>query len=112
MKEAYIAMQQEYGNKEAAEVAMNLPTTQMVFTRPSLFYIPTNNNNRVPATGLDLLLYKTDLTFAKLKTAAEQITLNEAMYRLFPYLYRSYYSKDQQEEALLTLTEEAIEKSL
>lgn len=112
MKEGYIAMQKELGDIKNSEDCINMPTTDMVFTR-SLAYIHNNNEAKIPVTGLDLILYGNKDTIPYMCNAAKQITLREAIYaRLIPYLYRTYYPKDLHDLNLLAITEEDIEKSV
>lgn len=110
MKDAYIAMQQEAGDTESLEVCSDLVTTNFIVSRPSLAYIETTKDERIPATYLDLLLYADMGKWPEVFEATKHITLDEIMNRILPSFYAEFVPASNKEEIMSQITERDIEK--
>lgn len=92
--------------KYVAEIAPN----DSVITRASLAFLDGPHDTRVPASGLDLILYKSETAWEKIIETAKKIPYNDIIYRNYPELYRDYCEHESKKSELLAITEREIEK--
>lgn len=112
MKEAFLNMQREYGDKESVAFAQNLPTTDLSVAVQSLAFLQTPQDERVPVTGVDLLLHGDILSLPAMKQVAKNVTVREAFYRVLPDCYKWYYREDERDPELVKITKDDVEKFL
>lgn len=88
MKEAYGKIMKEIGDNESLEALEGLTTNNFVIPRPTLTYLKSGNK-RVPATGLDMLLYSDGgENWQTIIEASKRITMGQIIERLLPGFYR------------------------
>ncbi len=109
MKEAFFKVLKQFKDLENIQLLKDVKTKEFSYARPILAFVETPSGELVPATALDLLLYGHDKTLEIIHSSANHITVDEALSRILPYLYKAYYPKELQEEKLVNLTPEQIE---
>ncbi len=107
MKEAYLKMHAELGNKEDVQVATPVQTKELGEDL-TIAFAQCGVNNLTLATGLDLILYHGKETWPILTSVASSITLSEALGSMFPSFYRVAYAGPTRDERLMSLTAEDI----
>ncbi len=112
MKQAFIKMQQEYGDNESVKYVKQVPTTDLSVAVQSLAFIKGSQDELIPATGIDLLLYGNKATLETMQRIAKTLTVNETFYRAFPDCYGWYYSQEERDPALAAITKADMEKYL
>jgi hypothetical protein len=110
MKNAYQAMQTEYGDVDSLRMVQAVSTTDLVLTRPALAFLQTPAGQLAPATALDMILHGNAGSINAILATSKQIQVAEAVYQMMPDLYRTYYPEALQDEALLAITERDIQK--
>ncbi len=104
MKQAFIAMQKEYGDTESIEACNDTITSHFLISRPAFAFLEAPNKDRVPATGLDLLLYENQSSWKQVYDATKTITVEEIMDRILPSFYKEYTPPNEKEADLLGIT--------
>ncbi len=107
MKEAYGRIVREIGDQESADALEGLTTNNFVIPRPTMVYLKSGDK-RVPATGLDMLLYSDGgESWQNVIEATKRVTMGQVIERMLPGLYREV-SEDFDPD-LLAITERDIE---
>lgn len=107
MKEAYAKIVDAIGDTESREALEGLVTSNFIIPRPTLVYIKSGNK-RVPATGMDMLLYGDGgENFQTIIEASKRITMKQVIDRILPGLFRDLNLSD---EKLSKITEREIEE--
>ncbi len=112
MKEAFITMLEEYDNKEESNYISDLRTTDLSINLPSLAYLQSPQETKIPATGIDFLLYGNETTFTIIKLLSKVLTVKELIYRSLPDYYKKFYKEDERDARLDKITKEDLEKYL
>lgn len=88
MKEAYLKIANEIGDTESIEATDGLITTNFIIPRPTLVYLKSGNK-RVPATGMDMLLYGDGgENFQNVIEASKRFNMKQAIERMLLGLLR------------------------
>lgn len=112
LKDAWVAFLRELGMQEEAETAQTVQTRDMSAGGMILAYLPTPRKTLVPATGLDLLLARTeDTRLERLASYAKHVTFRESMYPMLLDNYRVFYTAQERDPALLTFSSEHVTAS-
>lgn len=85
MKDAYSKIMKKIGDEESLNALEGLITTNFVIPRPAMVYIK-DGNKRIPATGLDMILYGKDINWAGLIEGTKRVKLKDVIERMFPRL--------------------------
>lgn len=111
MKNAYIKMLVDRENYRGIEVCARSQTKEQCegFT---IAFLEDAKKRIVPATGLDLILYGSDLTWRQFLENSKTITFEEALCPLIPEIYKITYSEDEWDPSLVSITSEDIAKFL
>ena len=112
MKQAFINMQKEYGDKESIAFAEKVPTTDLSVAVQSLAFLQAGRLARIPATGVDFILYGNEATIPIMQQVAKTLTVRETFYRALPDCYKWYYKEEEREQTLLEVTKEQMEEYL
>ncbi len=112
MKEAFMNMQKEYGDMESYAFAEDVVTTDLSIAIESLSFVQTPSDNKVPATGIDLVLYGNKSTVRIMRQIASVLTVKETFFRSLPDCYRWYYKEAERDPKLSQITKEDMEKYL
>jgi len=112
MKEAFIRMQKEYGDTESVSLVNDVNTTSLSIAIQSLAFLQTTQSSRVPATGIDFILYGNKDTITIMENVAKKLTVRDTFYRILPDCYRWYYKEEEREPELLEITRDQIEEYL
>ena len=111
MKERYQAMLREYGMEEESQMAETVATKNFVIAFPSIAFLQSPGDYRVPATGLDFALYgQGGRYWPEVLQATKSTTLNELVNRVLPSYYREFCPDTEKDESLAQITEADIEK--
>ena len=107
VKEAWQTMLKERG--EFIEAAALEPVqTKELGSAMVLAYVRTTDGGTVPATGIDMIMEKSDTSMKKYVTLSKTITLEEAMSSMLPEMYTVLYAEKERDPALLQITPERI----
>lgn len=107
MKEGYIKILEEIGEKTELEICGAVDTKSMGGDF-SLAFLRDKSVVLYQATGLDLVLYGQADTWQKLVALAKKITLEQAINPMLPLCYEAAYAKLEREDALQKITSEQI----
>lgn len=111
MKERYQAMLTEYGLSEEAHMSDTVATKNFVIAFPSIAFLQTPDNHRVPSTGLDFYLYgQGGRYWPEVFKATKTTTLNDLVNRVLPSYYREFCPDAEKDETLAKITEADIER--
>ncbi len=108
MKEAFINMQNEYGDTESAKFARKVPTKELSVALHNLAFLENIWGNHLPATCIDIILYGDKNTMSSLKEEAQKLTLNEVFEWALPDLYSWYYSAAERSPLLSNISKAQI----
>jgi hypothetical protein len=109
MKDAYLRLQVDYQNYRSIEVCARAQTKELGGDMVIAF-MEGPNNEMIPATGLDLILYGHKDTWPLLIEESKEIGVEEAINPLFPEFYTIVYPDTQRDPELLTVTASDITK--
>ncbi len=109
-KQAFIKLLEKMKDLESIEAAKSVPTTNNVITRPMLTYIEGPQDARVPASGLDMLLYAEKGSLNKIFDVSKKVTLGQLLDRVLPNIYKEHTPDEEKTEELMAITERQIEK--
>lgn len=111
MKKAYTEMLQEASLTEDIEALEDLNTTNLIISRPILAFIDLKaQNERIPATGLDLILYGDGgKSWDETIEATKHTTLLEFFNRALVSFYHEFVSADEKTDVMSQITERDIE---
>ena len=112
MKEAFIIMQKELGELESIKDIEELRTNDLSINIKILSFLQTDHANKVPLTGIDLVLYGNEATLSIIKSLSKVLAVKEAIYRAMPEYYTMFYKEEERDPELLEITAEDIEKYL
>lgn len=88
MKKAYADIMAQIGETESLEAIEGLATNNFAIPRPTLLYLKSGNK-RVPATGIDMLLYGDQgENFGSILEASKKVKMAQIIERLLPGLLR------------------------
>ncbi len=107
-KLAWMQLLKDCGDEEESLSLDRLQTKELGGDGMVLAYVRTSQGSLVPATGIDLLLEKTDMRFAKFAELSRHLTLNEAMQSLLPEMYTVLYSEEDRDPYLASIKPEEI----
>lgn len=112
MKNAYISLAEEIKDTESLEAVRDVITTNLIISRPTLAYIDMpETDRRIPATGLDLLLYgDAGKSWDKTIEATKNTTLSQFFNRALESFYAEFVPPQEKEADLTKITERDIEK--
>lgn len=106
MKEAYRKIVEELGDQESIEALEGLVTSNFIIPRPTMIYLKSGSK-RVPATGMDMLLYGDGgENFQNVIEATKRISMRQIIERILPGLFRDLNLSD---EKLSQIKEREIE---
>lgn len=108
-KQAYLKLLTDLSMHEEIENCEPIVTDDIVFTRPSLAFLQGPNEQRVPASALDMLLYDAQKAWPMIMEIAKTLPLKKLIYRLYPELYRDYCNHPGKDNELLSINERDIE---
>lgn len=109
MKNAYIKMHADQGNYRSIEVCARAQTKEMGGDY-TLAFLKGFNDEVIPASGLDLILYGHENTWKIFVEESKEITLDEAVSALLPEFYRILYPEAEREGSLADISSDAIIK--
>lgn len=112
MKQAFINLQKELRNIRSSQYLSELRTNDLSINIESLAYMETENNQLVPATGIDLILYGNPASFSVIRLLSKMLTVREIVYRALPVFYKRFYRETEREVALDSITQKDLEKYL
>ena len=112
MKEAFIAMQKEYGDLQSIADIADLRTNDLSMNVKSFSFLKADNETKVPLTGVDLILFGNVKTLSIIRSLSKVLTVKEFVYRAMPDFYKMFCREEEPDEELLKLTEEDIDKYL
>lgn len=104
MKEAFMHMQREAGDRESADACEQTSTKN--WSGFTFAYLQNGGGTVTPATFLDLLLYENPEMWHALSAYRKELTLEEAVNPLMPEIYRYSYPETERRADLLTITED------
>lgn len=108
MKQAYLKIAEEIEDLESVDALEGLITNNFIIPRPTLVYLKSGKK-RVPATGMDMLLYGDGgENWQSIIEASKRINMGQIIERMLPGLLRDM-DKTGVEEKLLKVTERDIE---
>lgn len=112
MKEAFMNLLSEIQDTESSEAVKDVITTNLIISRPTLAFIDIpGQDRRIPATGLDMLLYGDNgKSWDRILEATKKTTLSEFFYRALESFYAEYVPPQEKEPELTSITERDIEK--
>ncbi len=112
MKEAFIALLEEIQDHESLNAVKDVITTNLIISRPTLAYIDIpKDDRRIPATGLDLILYSDKgKSWDRTIDATKQTTLSQFFNRALESFYAEFVPPSEKEPNLTKITERDIEK--
>jgi hypothetical protein len=110
IKDAYIKMLTDLKENQELRYISEIIPNDSVITRASLAFLEDTNSNRIPASGLDLILYQKKDTWPNIIEASKHVVYKELLYRIYPELYKDYCENENKKEILLAITEQEIEK--
>jgi hypothetical protein len=110
IKNAYVNMMQDLNISEEQQIAKQIITNDATLPRPAMVFLDGPNDQRIPASGLDLYLYGGADSWTKLMEAMKNVTFKEAYYRIYPTIYKNLCKNPDKFEDLLSITERDIEK--
>jgi hypothetical protein len=110
IKQGNIQLLSSLGESEEAAYVKNIPSTETVFPRNAFAFLKGSNHTNIPATGLDLLLYKNDTSWEKIMNATKQIPYRELFYRIYPELYQQLCTHENKKSELLAITQQDIDE--
>jgi hypothetical protein len=109
-KSAYIKMLTQLGEEDELAYCQGVFTNDSVVTRPSIAFLQGPQNQRIPATGLDMILYGNEQSWPSIIESLKHTMYNELMYRAYPDIYKSYVQDENKSEELLAITEQEVEQ--
>lgn len=111
MKERYQSMLRDYGTEDEAQMSDAVATKNFVVAFPSIAFLQTTENQRIPATGLDFYLYgQGGRYWPEVFQATKATTLTQLVNRVLPSYYREFCPDAEKDEILAKITEVDIEK--
>lgn len=110
MKNAYISFVKAINDDEDYNFVEDVSTTKLAATFPSVAFVADKNNNLIPATMLDLLLYGDQNYMETIAELAKKITIQQAIARELPKFYRIEIPEENQKENLKNISVSHIDK--
>lgn len=107
MKQSYIKMLTDFEYYKSIEVCARSQTKELC-GEVTVAFIQDKSGNLMPATGLDLILHGTDMTWKQFVELTKNITVSEALNPLMPEFYRIIYPELKRDPALSAITSEQI----
>lgn len=111
MKEAYQKMLVDVDVDPLADVSAVNQTKELVGD-VIVAFTGSKNNTLVPSSGLDFILYNTNISWQILSEEIHNITLAEALSPMMPEFYRIIYPDQEREQDLINITAEEIIKHI
>ncbi len=109
LKEAYLKLQEQRGDKISVEVCEPVPTKQLG-GEVTVALTHTSQGDTAPATLFDLLLHRRDDMWRTLNEQAQTISLEEAIVPMFPEDYPMVCPQEQREDAVSALSPKTVTK--
>ncbi len=108
MKEAYAKVMEKVGEIESVEAVEGLTTNNFLIPRPTLLYLKSNGK-RIPATGIDMLMYgDRGENWSLILEASKKVTMGKIIERILPGLLRD--TNDTENVEMSKITERDIEE--
>ncbi|MFH0820166.1 MAG: hypothetical protein V1908_00165 [Candidatus Peregrinibacteria bacterium] len=101
IKKAWSALLREVGEQKEAQAIKPVQTKELGGDGMVLAYLKTEKGNRIPATGIDLLLQHPSPSFSSYKAFAKKVTLNQMMVPMLPEMFHVLYSADERNPDLI-----------
>jgi hypothetical protein len=112
MKKVFIKMLKESNSKESVDYLSDLRTNDLSINIESLSYMETDEKLKIPATGIDFVLYGDTASLSVIRLLSKMLTLKEVVYRAFPVFYKRFYRETERELQLESITQKDLEKYL
>lgn len=109
-KEAWQKLLREMNNESEADAVTPVQTKELGGDGLVLAYLKTVDGSLIPATGIDLVLEKTNTSYEKYVELSKRVTLSEMMNPMLPEMYTVLYPFPDREPELATLSPESILK--
>lgn len=111
-KEAWIKVLEMTGEHEEAEAVNPVQTKELGGDGMVLAYYPTpENDDFVPATGIDMMLHPSETCFEKYIERSKMVRLSEMMDPMLPEIYSVLYAAPERDPRLTAVTPEQILRS-
>lgn len=94
MKNAYSKVMEKIGESESLEAVEGLTTTNFVIPRPTMVYL-RYQNKRIPATGLDMILYASEMNWNNVIEGTKRASMGDVIARMFPELFSGVSGGDE-----------------